>query len=120
MDSKHTKAPWKIEPVKSGDKNTLVYLRIKGETSVGFVSFAGVYKQKDESEARANAELIANAPAMLLEITALRDASEKLGLAVYGLFNDMEKDHSIDIGKRESELRVAYDALADVLKGATK
>lgn len=61
---KHTPAPWVTENVASG--KDLVYVRIqRKENRDKVVAFAGVYKQKDEEEAEANAKLIASAPELL-------------------------------------------------------
>ena len=59
MSSKRTPGKWELENIKSSDKHTLVYRRIKAKSKV--IGFAGVYDQKDKQEAKANAEFIVKA-----------------------------------------------------------
>ena len=67
MSEQHTRGPWAIERVKSPDNDTLVYARI-GPVGRGSIAYSGVYGDKkgnaklSESEAEANAQLIAAAP----------------------------------------------------------
>lgn len=83
MSGQHTPGPWTIEKVESSDNDTFVYARI-GPAGRGSIAYSGVYGHKkgnaklSESEAMANATLIAKAPEQQARIESLEAENKKL------------------------------------------
>jgi hypothetical protein len=96
----HTPGPWKAVDVTS--EKTLVYRRIDaGKKNVGF---AGSYKQRDTTEAEANARLIAAAPELLEALELIADRKNWTtvnGELVWNDFygNEFITEHAIDIAR---------------------
>jgi hypothetical protein len=102
---KHTPGPWKAELTSDQAMCPITYYEITGD-SMAWVAQVAAGSLRTEDTARANAELIAQAPALLLERDALKvQLREQKGLY------DNEKTISAKLEEANKELIEALEKI---------
>jgi hypothetical protein len=76
--AQHTPGPWKAVRESALDYRPMQIITANGESRIATCDGGGPVRAVTSPEERANAELIASAPDMLGELTALRQSHDKL------------------------------------------